>query len=142
MSYIDADFYNTVYHGLEIPDEDELNALIDRASSLIDELTGLQLAMAGGIESYFSKYAPAVSAILIDKVKTAVACEVEYLYSNGGLITASGMNGGGFSIGGFSYSPASQSGAAGARMDSRFAPSVIGLLEQTGLMYRGLGVRL
>jgi hypothetical protein len=140
MPYITADYYANIYHGLEIADVDELNALIERASDLIDEITNGKIIAAGGIESYFSKYAPALASVLVDKVKRAVACEVEYLHINGGLLAASGSGSGGFSIGAFSFYLTSKTGTASAARDTRFAPSVFGLLEQTGLTYRGIGV--
>lgn len=39
MSYIDKDFYDNVYKGAPIADDNEFNRLAERASDMIDQIT-------------------------------------------------------------------------------------------------------
>lgn len=122
MAYITEDYYLNDYKGQ--PTEDDLSALIERASDTVDCLTAYAV---GDIDSQ-----PEHIARLIKK---AVAAQVEFMDANGGLAA---FNDGGVSsctIGKFSYTAG---GSYDGASSSRCSPAAVNFLEHTGLLYRGL----
>lgn len=144
MAYIDKIYYRKDFKGTVIEDDNELDALIVRASNLIDQLTNMVIPLAGGIESYLSKYKNPAKSIIETAIKNAVASEIEYLYSIGGVFAANDgtQNGGDFRIGNFSYSnrKSTEKQSSIFSNDTRFSKSVYDYLESAGLLYRGVGL--
>lgn len=114
MAYITEDYYLNDYKGQ--PTEDDLSALIERASDTVDCLTAYAV---GDIDSQ-----PEHIARLIKK---AVAAQVEFMDANGGVSSCT--------IGKFSYTAG---GSSDGVSSSRCSPAAVNFLEHTGLLYRGL----
>ncbi|EFV79282.1 hypothetical protein HMPREF1013_00198 [Bacillus sp. 2_A_57_CT2] len=123
MSYIDQAFYNDVYKGTPM-DTETFSMLETRASDVIDVLTNYRLA--GEDLSHEPE-------IIQANVKKAVAAQIEYMYSEGGELSVHGGSPSSVSVGGFSYTEGS-----GVKVVSEMARIY---LRQTGLLYRGVGVR-
>jgi hypothetical protein len=140
MGYITPEYYRETYKGTPIPDDSELETLIERASDLIDELTRNKIQFAGGLDAWADL--SAFPAIFRAAVMKSVAAETEYLYQNGGAPAAlSGTGGGGsVTIGSFRYDDKTGGETGGAGLDSRFCAAVYGHLSITGLLYRGVDV--
>jgi len=124
MVYVDQTYYDDTYKGDSIP-EDEFEALEQRASELIDDLTQYRVAQSdNGIADY--------SAFVQKQFKKAVCSQIEFMNANGGseLLTADNMQSAG--LGKFNYS-------SGGSVKTRIiAPMVYRYLDPTGLMYGGL----
>ena len=124
MGYITEDYYRQVYCGNDV---DGIDVLIERASDIIDNVTMMRIGGEEGLAR--------LSSVIAERVRRAVAAEVEYLGAVGGTVeveTAAKL--GGFSIGKFSVSGGSSS--SGGAADS-LSPSALSYLEPTGLLYRG-----
>jgi hypothetical protein len=131
MAYIDKQYYDNEYKGVPISDEDTFSRLAERASDIIDQMTGYLLH---GQE--FTQFAQFIQT----QVKKAVAAQIEYMASFGGELASHG--GGGFSsvnIGNFSYSEGEGTKNL-SRNEQRTSPAVIEYLRPTGLLYRGVNV--
>ncbi|EIJ79115.1 protein gp8 [Bacillus methanolicus PB1] len=131
MAYIDKQYYDNNYNGVPIADESTFNRLAERASDVIDQMTGYLLH---GQE--FTQFVQFIQ----EQVKKATAAQIEYMVTAGGEVAVHG--GGSFSsvnIGNFSYSEGE--GAKNlSRNEQRTSPAVIGYLRPTGLLYRGVNV--
>ena len=131
MDYIDASYYNSTFKGTATSD-DTLDALISRASDLVDIITANAIVTAGGLSSL-----PDATA---DAVKKATAYQTEYFIQNGGFETANsgqGVASDTVSIGKFSI----KQRVACESCDPRVCPMTVSILEQTGLMNRDVIVR-
>jgi hypothetical protein len=132
MAYIDKQYYDNNYNGVPIADESTFNRLAERASDVIDQMTGYLLH---GQE--FTQLAQFIQ----DQVKKATAAQIEYMATSGESVIH-GSNFGSVSIGNFSYSEGSK-GSNDSRInrnEQRTSPAVIGYLKPTGLLYRGVSV--
>lgn len=130
VAYIDAEYYNNVYKGLDVGEDFERYA--ERASDLIDQVTGYKIADLAALH-------PRIQEL----VKKATAAQVEFYVLNGGPEGVDG-NDGGFNqvaIGSFQYQTArmGQQTPAG-KQEHRVAPAALAYLEPTGLLYRGVWV--
>ncbi|WP_077616887.1 hypothetical protein [Caenibacillus caldisaponilyticus] len=126
MGYIDADYYQNTYRGADAGSE--LDKYIERASDLIDQVTGFKI-------SDFNALAPVVQ----EYVKKATAAQVEYYVVMGGDadVNAGAQTIGNVSIGSFSYGGSQANDNKNA---DRISPNALAYLEPTGLLYRGLDV--
>lgn len=131
MSYIDEQYYTDEYKGRDAGDE--LGIFIQRASELIDQVTGYKL---------YGKDLEEQPAFIQEQVKKAVAAQVEFYVMSGGyeevdtgtdeIVDAS--------VGSFSYQIGRTPGQGlGSQQMRRVSPTVIKHLEPTGLLYTGLG---
>ena len=132
MPYIDETYYNDEYKGKTAAAE-TLAVFLDRASDIIDQLTGYKIPNAGGIATY--------SDFIQGQVKKATAAQAEFLIMSGDSSAANTGAGAGLqsvNIGSFSYNKgaAPLSGASG----NRTSPAVIEYLKPTGLLYTGVTV--
>lgn len=131
MAYIDKAFYDDVYKGTPIDEQVVFDRLSERASDIIDQITGYTLQ---GVE--FTQLAQFIQ----EQVKKATAAQIEYMASLGGELVSHGS--GGFSsvnIGNFSYSE-SEGTKNLSRNEQRTSPAVIEYLRPTGLLYKGVDV--
>lgn len=129
MAYIDATYYNDVYKGLPVADPDLLGRLIERASDLIDQLTG-----------YALQTNPKVFNIdfINNQVKKATASQVEYLAINGETSSTSMVDTPVMQVGKFRYGLLRGGKSEGSVKDVRFSPGAIAYLKITGLLYKGV----
>jgi hypothetical protein len=134
MPYIDEAYYNDEYKGKTAAAE-TLAVFLDRASDIIDQLTGYKIPNAGGIATY--------SDFIQTQIKKATAAQAEFLILSGDSSAANtGTAAAGLqnvNIGSFSYSrgAAPLSGASSGRT----SPAVLEYLKPTGLLYMGLQVK-
>src|SRR5690554_5050062 len=130
VAYIDAEYYNNEYKGVDAGDD--LDRYIERASDLVDQVTGYKI-----------RDFEALPPFIQEQVKKATAAQVEFYVLNGGPEGVDG-NDGGFNqvaIGSFEYQTArmGQQTPAG-KQEHRVAPAALAYLEPTGLLYRGVRV--
>lgn len=131
MAYIDAEYYNNTYKGVDAGDE--LDRYIERASDLIDQVTGYKIADLAVLH-------PRIQEL----VKKATAAQVEFYVLNGGPEGVDGSTDGSFSqvsIGAFQYQSGriNQQIPAG-KQEHRVAPAALAYLEPAGLLYQGVRV--
>ncbi len=127
MGFITSDYYFGAYGGAETADD--IDTLIDRAGEIIDILTGGKITGAGGIEKL-----PDYAA---ERVKCAVAAEVDYLDRNGGLSSLDSSTPVQMTLGRFSYM-----NGAGTSERRSFPVSAMaeGFLELSGLLSRNIDI--
>ncbi|HNX64904.1 MAG TPA: hypothetical protein PKI60_06965 [Oscillospiraceae bacterium] len=116
MGYITEDYYNNVYKGEAVSD---LALLIERASDIVNMVTGYKIGDVAGISSAF----------IAGQIQKATAAQVEYIDQNGGT-TSGGLSSA--ALGKFSYSGGNTEDKA------LICPLVYSYLEPTGLLYRGI----
>lgn len=125
---IDAEYYCTEWDAAFDGDMDELNAIMRRAEAVVDGaifLSGITV-----------KSAPECFRV---RLEMAVCAQAEYILENGGISALSEDNSGGsVSLGKFSYSGSSSDGAGGSAC--ALCRQAAGLLEPTGLLYKGVDV--
>lgn len=126
---VDFAYYSTVYMGNEA-DSTSFPALYAHASRIVGALTRWQVT-----EDNLSEYPPIIQTLY----KLAVCSQIDFLSINGIDDMNSGEGGGGFTVGKVSVHGKSDSGKGGA-MSAYISPAAILYLEQTGLMYPGVGV--
>lgn len=131
VAYIDAEYYNNVYKGVDAGDD--LDRYIERASDLVDQVTGYKIADLSALH-------PRIQEL----VKKATAAQVEFYVLNGGPEGVDGSTDGSFSqvsIGAFQYQSGriNQQIPAG-KQEHRVAPAALAYLEPTGLLYQGVWV--
>lgn len=131
VAYIDAEYYNNTYKGVDAGDD--LDRYIERASDLVDQVTGYKIADLAVLH-------PRIQEL----VKKATAAQVEFYVLNGGPEGVDGSTDGSFSqvsIGAFQYQSGriNQQIPAG-KQEHRVAPAALAYLEPTGLLYRGVRV--
>lgn len=130
VAYIDAEYYNNEYKGVDAGDD--LDRYIERASDLVDQVTGYKIADLSALH-------PRIQEL----VKKATAAQVEFYVLNGGPEGVDG-NDGNFNrvaIGSFEYQTArmGQQTPAG-KQEHRVSPAALAYLEPTGLLYQGVRV--
>lgn len=128
MDYIDASYYNSTFMGTAAND-DTLDALISRATDIVNMITGQAIVQAGGLSG--------LSADVAAAVQKATAYQTEYFIQNGGLETANsgqGVASDTVTIGKFSI----KQRVACESCDPRVCPMTVSILEQTGLMNRSV----
>lgn len=131
MAYITYDEYVAIY-GTPIITEEEFPVYAGLASDQIDTITQFRIPRGGGI----SALAPWVQEL----VKKAAAAQVLY-YSELGLETVlTGQTGQSFTVGKVSVSGGGSSGGNMTGAQLMISPLAKSLLEQTGLMFRGVHV--
>ena len=130
MAYIDAEYYNNTYKGVDAGDD--LDRYIERASDLVDQVTGYKI-----------RDFEALPPFIQEQVKKATAAQVEFYVLNGGPEGVDGNDGSlnQVAIGSFEY----QTGRMGqqtpaGKQEHRVAPAALAYLEPTGLLYRGVRV--
>lgn len=122
MAYIDKRYYDEIYKGISIDDEDTFSRLAERSSDMIDQITQYVLK---NIE--FERLAQ----VLQDMVKKATAVQTEYLFQNGESIIHDNGDLNNVSVGNFSYS-------TGDGGNNRISPAVYDYLKYSGLLYTGV----
>ncbi|MED2978198.1 hypothetical protein P4284_16040 [Bacillus swezeyi] len=137
MSYITPDYYNNVYKGTAAPTTDDLERYIERASDVIDQVTGFKL--------YGGKFEELPEGFIKEMVMKAAAAQVEFYVIKGGdaEVNAGESSMDNVKIGSFSYSNGGSKGSDGnSGGDSdRISKSTLSFLADTGLLYRGVFVR-
>ena len=126
MPYIDYQYYTGEYKGVSI-DENAFSSLVVRASDAIDSITR-SFYQFNDLESDV--------AFRKNKFKKAVACQVEYFHEVGSTTTYGINEPSSVTIGRTSQS----GGSSNSQTNTLLSPDVIGYLNDTGLLYRGLGV--
>ncbi|WP_146003308.1 hypothetical protein [Massilicoli timonensis] len=127
MGYIDYAFF-TDYLGNEI-DKKTFDNVVAPSCDIVDSVTGYEVAR-NGLDSY-----PVWIQMLFKK---ACAMQCAYIGLYGLDISYTGAAGQGFTVGKVSVGDAQR--AEGRRYANAVCPAVYGLLEQTGLLYRGIAV--
>ncbi len=123
MAYIDTDYYKNVYQGVDVGDDVLLERLIVRASRDIDMLTRFQIQDITTLHQTIQGH-----------IKTATAMQVEHLNEYGEMASATSSGSGGFRIGSYSE----DGGGTSDAWSGRYPSSVLDVLFQTGLLYRGV----
>lgn len=127
---VDFAYYRDTYMGTEA-DSTSFPALYAHASRIIGALTRWQVT-----EEAF----PEFPSIVKTQVQLAICSQIDFLAINGVDDMNSGAGGGGFTVGKVTvHGNNSSSGKSGA-MSAYISPAAILYLEQTGLMYPGVGV--
>ena len=130
MAYVDKQYYDDVYQGTEV-DETSFNKLAERASEIVDEITGYKLKTAFSFEK--------LNTFFKDQVKKATAAQLEYLSLQGEGVEHGDSDISSVTIGKFNYSEG-QNPTRLTREQLRSSPAVIGYLKPTGLLYSGIDV--
>ena len=126
MPYIDYQYYTDEYKGASI-DESAFSSLVVRASDAIDSITR-SFYQFHDLENDL--------AFRKNKFKKAVASQVEYFHEVGATTTYGMNEPTSVTIGRTSQS----GGSTSIQTNTLLSPDVIGYLNDTGLLYRGLGV--
>ena len=132
MAYITYEQYQAIY-GTPPISEDEFSVYATQASDVIDSITQYRIHERGGITAL----SPCIQAL----VQKATAAQVLYFVEVGLGTVLTGQTGQSFTVGKVSVSGGglSSGNANGAQL--MISPLSRALLEQTGLMYRGVYVR-
>lgn len=103
-----------------------------RASDIIDSITQYRIVQCGGIS--------ALPPLLQELVKKATAAQALYSTQNGLETVLTGESGQGFTVGKVHVDGQKATGSAGGNTaaQSMVSPLALTLLEQTGLMRRGV----
>ena len=125
---VDFQYYTGTYKGSEA-DSASFPALYAHASRTVGLMTRWQVT-----EETF----PDFDSITQTMIKLAICSQVDFLAINGVEAMNSGDNAG-FTVGKVSIHGTQSSGKGGA-MSAYISPAAISYLEQTGLMYPGVGV--
>ena len=128
---VDYQFYTDKYMGTEA-DEASFPALYAHASRIVSVMTRWQVT-----EETF----PDFPSIVRTQIQLAICSQIDSLAINGIDNMNSGEGGGGFTVGKVTVhgNSNSSSGKSGA-MSAFISPAATMYLEQTGLMYPGVGV--
>ena len=127
MAYIDYAFF-TGYLGNEI-DETTFNSVVGPSCDVVDSVTRFQVAKRG-LDSF-----PEWVQTLFKK---ACAMQCAYFGLYGLDVSYTGAAGQGFTVGKVSVGDVQK--VEGGRYANAVCPAVYGLLEQTGMLYRGVSV--
>ena len=126
---VDFAYYTDTYKGTEaVPTS--FPALYAHASRIVSVMTRWQVT-----EETF----PDFPSIVKTQIQLAICSQIDFLAINGLDDMNSGEGGGGFTVGKVTVHGTQASGKAGA-MSASISPAAISYLEQTGLMYPGVGV--
>ena len=127
---VDFSFYSTVYMGSEA-DATSFPALYAHASRIVAAMTRWQVT-----DENFSEY----PTLAQTQYKLAICSQIDFLAINGVDEMNSGEGSGGWTVGKVTvHGSGNSSGKAGA-MSAFISPAALLYLEQTGLMYPGVGV--
>jgi hypothetical protein len=135
MPYVDKEFYDNTYLGEPIEDEKAFNRYAQRASEVIDMITGDKLKRDPSL---------LLNDYIANQVKLATSAQTEYFALKGGYFTS--MSGEGephsVSIGSFNYTndPDINHSASKDDLSQFVCSSVYGYLNGTGLLYRGVNI--
>ena len=127
---VDFTYYYNVYMGTEA-DQTSFPALYAHASRVVGAMTRWQVT-----EENFSEYPSFVQTLY----KLAICSQVDFFAINGVDDMNSGEGNGGFTVGKVTVHGNSNSSGKGGAMSAYTSPAAIMYLEQTGLMYPGVGV--
>ena len=129
MGYIDSVYYYGSYGGAETADD--IDILIERASEIVNILTGGKIEAAGGIDGFADTFAK-------EKIQLATGAQVDYLDRNGGLSSLDSSTPVQMTLGKFSY----MNGSGTSERNSFPVSSLArGHLEEAGLLIRSISVR-
>ncbi|WBL16446.1 hypothetical protein [Sutcliffiella sp. NC1] len=129
MAYIDYTFYTNDYKGTSV-DESEFAKLAERASEVVDQLTGYKLKTGNRFDN--------LPTFVQEQVKKATAAQVEfYILSGGTDIAITGDDITGVAVGKFSYGGGNRSSG---KEREPIADNLLDYLRPTGLLYSGIGV--
>ena len=115
MGYVTIEFYKNTFHGNSIPD-DNLQNMLDRASTDIDMLTRMKIKKFGGFDK--------LSEFEQHQVQMAACHQAEYVYTKASMKGLSS-----YSIGDVSVS---------FDISKEYDEKCVMYLNTTNLMYRGL----
>lgn len=127
---VDFAYYRDTYMGTEA-DSTSFPALYAHASRIVGALTRWQVT-----EEAF----PEFPSIVKTQVQLAICSQIDFLAINGVDDMNSGAGGGGFTVGKVTVHGNNSSSGKGGAMSAYISPAAILYLEQTGLMYPGVGV--
>lgn len=127
---VDFAYYRDTYMGTEA-NEASFPALYAHASRVIGAMARWQVT-----EDNFSELPPIVQTMY----KLALCSQVDFLAINGIDAMNSGDGGGGFTVGKVTVHGNSNSSGKSGAMSAYISPAALSYLEQTGLMYPGVGV--
>ena len=127
---VDFSYYSTVYMGQEA-DATSFPALYAHASRIVGALTRWQVT-----EENF----PELPSLTQTLYKLAICSQVDFFGINGIDEMNSGEGGGGFTVGKVTVHGNSNSSGKRGAMGAYISPAAVMYLEQTGLMYPGVGV--
>ena len=125
---VDYTYYSSVYMGTEA-DASSFSALNAHASRMVAAMTRWRVS-----EDNFSS----LPSLTQTQYKLAICSQIDFLALNG-LESVNDTGGGGFTVGKVTVHGKAQNGAGGA-MSANISPAALLYLEQTGLMYPGVGV--
>ena len=126
---VDFTFYKDVYMGTEA-DATSFPALYAHASRIVGAMTRWQVT-----EENFSEY----PSIIQTQYKLAICSQVDFLAVNG-IDEMNSGDSGGWTVGKVTVHGNSNSSGKSGAMSAFTSPVAILYLEQTGLMYPGVGV--
>jgi hypothetical protein len=121
-------FYNNIYKGSEV-DQASFPALCAHATRMVAAMCRWQVD-----EDNFSE----LTSLQQNLYRLAICSQIDFLSVNG-LDSINDTGGGGFTVGKVTVHGKSSSGAGGA-MSASISPATTLYLEQSGLMYPGVGV--
>ena len=127
---VDFSYYYNIYRGTEA-DQTSFPALYAHASRIIGAMTRWQVT-----EESFSELDSFVQTLCND----AICSQIDFLAINGVDDMNSGEGGGGFTVGKVTVHGNSNSSGKSGAMSAYISPAATMYLEQTGLMYPGVGV--
>lgn len=130
-AYITYAQYTEMY-GTPIISEDEFKVYAAQASALIDTITQYRIPQCGGLS--------ALPEWVQDAVRNAVGAQVLYFSELGLETVLTGQTGQSFTVGKVSVSGGGLSSGNKTGAQLMISPLAEALLEQTGLMYRGVNV--
>lgn len=130
MAYIDKQYYDDVYQGIEI-DEQSFSRLAESASEIVDEITSYKLKTNLPYDK--------LNAFFKEQIQKATAAQVEYMSLQGEGVEHGDSDISSVTIGKFNYSEG-QNPTRLTREQLRSSPAVIGYLKPTGLLYSGIDV--
>lgn len=127
---VDFAYYTDTYKGNEA-DETSFPALYAHASRIVSVMTRWQVT-----EETF----PEFPSIVKTQIQLAICSQIDFLAINGLDDMNSGEGDGGFTVGKVTVHGNSNSSGKGGAMSAYISPAATMYLEQTGLMYPGVGV--
>ena len=125
---VDLNYYQTVYMGSEV-DSTSFPALYAHASRMVAAMCRWQVD-----EENFEE----LSSFQQNLYRLAICSQIDFLSVNG-LDSINDTGGGGFTVGKVTVHGKSSSGNGGV-MSASISPATVLYLEQSGLMYPGVGV--
>lgn len=131
MAYITYQQYVNLYGNPPIT-EAEFPVYAELASDMIDTITQNRLLQGDGLAS--------LPAFVQTRVEKAAAAQVLYFTQNGLETVLSGQTGQSFTVGKVSVSGGALTNGNAKAGSLLISPLAVALLEQTGLMYRGVDV--